>query len=329
MATTDDLLSLVRLALDEFDDRPLEVSVRRAVRIGSLLGESQVAIRLALELKPTGGHPPANAEDTRRLMTDRTSWATADGPAEKAITEYMEDRRTPDDKVVSHSLAQMDLFDREFQSMVAELSDSQRAEAFSQELLTHGVRERARHHTFTALCEWERRLTYANTNERIFGRFRGSVDRMLSDGAPAILESFNAVYRRLREAAAAGTGGAEELSQALTTCRRILKAVADHVHPPEPGCGSESGNKLDDSRYRSRLREFTRKVVDSDTRREAVEAQIAGVYERFAAVDKLANKGVHAVVAMDEAEMCAIQTYLLAGEILRLALAAGHISTPD
>ncbi|MFE5586360.1 hypothetical protein [Kitasatospora sp. NPDC056531] len=57
MASTDDILALVRKALDEFDDRPLRVSVRRAVRIAGLIGDTRTAVRLAHELRPAGGAP--------------------------------------------------------------------------------------------------------------------------------------------------------------------------------------------------------------------------------------------------------------------------------
>ena len=36
----------------------------------------------------------------------------------------------------------------------------------------------------------------------------------------------------------------ESLGQAVTSCRRILKAVADHVLPGVPGAASTSGNSL-------------------------------------------------------------------------------------
>jgi hypothetical protein len=43
------------------------------------------------------------------------------------------------------------------------------------------------------------------------------------------------------------------------------------------------------------------------------------VLNRFEAIDALASKGVHAQVSRQEAEFCAINTYVLAAEILRLA----------
>jgi hypothetical protein len=43
VTSSDYVLSLVRQALDEFDDRPLEASGSRAVRIASLIGDSKWA----------------------------------------------------------------------------------------------------------------------------------------------------------------------------------------------------------------------------------------------------------------------------------------------
>ena len=40
-----------------------------------------------------------------------------------------------------------------------------------------------------------------------------------------------------------------------------------------------------------------------------MEAALGGVYERFAAIDKVASKGVHADVGVSEAEQGAIETF--------------------
>jgi hypothetical protein len=83
VTSSDDVLSLVRQALDEFDDRPLEVSVRRAVRIASLVGDSRTAVRLAYELRPIGGDRTANGTDVKRLMVDPSIWVPARGHLKK------------------------------------------------------------------------------------------------------------------------------------------------------------------------------------------------------------------------------------------------------
>jgi hypothetical protein len=55
---SEQVLSLVQQAMNELDDRPIDVSARRAARIASLLGDTVFAVYLGLELKPSGGHPP-------------------------------------------------------------------------------------------------------------------------------------------------------------------------------------------------------------------------------------------------------------------------------
>src|SRR5687768_16868760 len=108
MTTTQRLLELVQEALDEFDRVPLSVTVRRATRLASLLGEEELAIRFKLENLPMGGHPPANADDTRRLMTDPSTWGQPDSPVEAAVESWSADRRREDGKIFSHSLLRIE-----------------------------------------------------------------------------------------------------------------------------------------------------------------------------------------------------------------------------
>jgi hypothetical protein len=110
----------------------------------------------------------------------------------------------------------------------------------------------------------------------------------------------------------------EDVAQAVATCRRILKAVADHVLPGVSGAVSDSGSPLNDPAYRNRIYQFVKDNVVSDSAGETVKAALGGIYDRFTAVDKLANKGVHADLGVHEAELCAISTYLIAGELLTI-----------
>lgn len=323
-STRGDVLGLVRRALDEFDDRRLDITIRRTARIAVLMGETALSVRLGLELQPFGGLPAANREDTLRLMADPSSWGDPDGPAEEALDAYLALRKIEkSNNVIAHSLAELihldALFDEDGQTGVGEL----------RAVHVRNVLAGVRHTAFAALCSWERQLTYTDVNERIFERFRSQVDQALAVGAPAVLDQFSAVYRRLRDAAR--TPGApvadEDLAQAVTSCRRILKAVADHVLPGMPGAVNNSGHSLDDAAYRNRVYEFVAQNVSSTTVAETVKAAYGGLIERFNAVDKLSNKGVHAQLGLHEAELCAISTYLVAGELL--AITAAATSTND
>ncbi|QFZ20363.1 hypothetical protein [Saccharothrix syringae] len=325
--TGENVLSLVHQALTEFDDRPLDVTIRRAARIASLLGETELAVRFTMELKAHGGHPQSNAENAQRMMADPSAWGSPDGPDFAAMRAWSENRTFKDGphagNVSTFGVAEIIAWLDEF--------DERRADGDDRFVRLHyrAVLERIRQRVFTALCAWERQLTYANVNERIFDRFRSRVDAMLAQGASALVAQFSAVYRRLREATRDPQSPvAEELAQAVTTCRRILKTVADHVLPAAPGAVAENGSPLNDSAYRNRIFQFVKDNVGSEAVAGAVKAAIGGVYERFSTLDKLANKGVHAELGVKEAEMCAIHTYLVAGELLDLFIASSNEVTP-
>src|SRR5262249_9270393 len=151
---------------DELDSRPIDVSARRAARIASLLGDTEFAVYLGFELKPTGGHPPANAEDARRLMTDPTSWGDPSGPAERAFNRYLAARMIntePDKgKILAFDLAEIHFL------IDSAPSDplTGGSEHYFSIMHMRKILERVRHTVFTALCAWERQLTYANVNER-------------------------------------------------------------------------------------------------------------------------------------------------------------------
>ncbi|MFC8453877.1 hypothetical protein [Kitasatospora sp. NPDC057223] len=321
MTTADQILTLVRTALDEFDGRPLSVSVRRAIRIASLVGDTETAVRLGYELRPSGGDPEANAKAMRRLMADPTLWASPDGPAGAALDEYLKDRsmdrEDPEALIAGHSLDRIELLvdyvKPELQGPVVEPS------LFTNDAMLRAIHELARHRTFTHLCEWERRFNYSSINDTIFGNYKAQVDRLLSTGVPGLVEQFTAVYRRLNEAAASDPDklATEELAQAITTCRRILESVVDHVLPAqaEP---SATGNKLDQPSYRNRLFEFIKRANQSSSTAEMTVALTEGLHDRYTAVSKLTNKGVHATMALRTANLCALNTYIVCGEILQL-----------
>ncbi|MER6126305.1 hypothetical protein ABT173_27520 [Streptomyces sp. NPDC001795] len=320
MATNDHVLRLVRKALDEFDDTQLEVSVRRAVRIANLVGDTKYAIRLSLDLKTMGGDRETNGEISRMLMEDPSTWGSMTGPAEQALKAWMNDRKVEgSDNIDGHSLAQLEFWSKELKWIKESGEKVDYEKDLATRVRTEQILARTRHLTFALLCSWERRLDYGTINESIFGGYRVKVDALLADGVPDLLQQFSAVYRRLQEAAdsAPERDVTEELSQAITTCRRILKAVVDHVFPArdEP---SADGLILDDSKHRNRLSVFIKQTVSSDSEQALITAIVAGLYERFSAIDKMTNKAVHAEVAVGIANLCALNTYIICGEIISL-----------
>lgn len=187
MATSDHVLRLVRKALDEFDDTPLEVSVRRAVRIANLVGETKYAVRLSLDLKTIGGDRETNGEISCMLMEDPSTWGSMTGPAEQALKAWMNDRKVEDsDNIDGHSLAQLEFWDHEPEK-IKESGERVDYEAdLGRRVRTAQILARTRHLTFALLCSWECRLDYSTINESIFGGYRIKVDALLADGVPGL-----------------------------------------------------------------------------------------------------------------------------------------------
>jgi hypothetical protein len=258
--SSSDVLSLVQQALNEIDSVPISASVRRTVRIANLMGESKTAIRLAMEVRPPGGAKIANQEDTKRFLADPRQVHTPSSPWSQAVEEYLVDRKYGDDKILAWSIAQLDFLDQELVAAVA-ADGHQNASASNELLKSLEIRERARSRCFSALCEWERQLTFSITNEHLITGHQRRVDEVLSRYAPSVLDQFNAVYRRIIESARSEAipNPHEDLAQAVTSCRRILKAVVDHVQPADSGKPkSDGGHALTDEQYKNRLFESSK-----------------------------------------------------------------------
>jgi hypothetical protein len=178
--------------------------------------------------------------------------------------------------------------------------------------LIHG---RIEHNVYRVLVNMEAKL-YGVVNSDIFEQNRRYVDEKLTTMIPNALNAFVSVYHRMSE------GDAEARSQALTSCRRILKAVADALQPPtKETITGPDGNPvpLNDANYRARLRKYIMDHSEHENARYLLLAQVNDLGERISRLDNIGSKGVHAEVSPFEMNQCVIQTYLTVGDILRLS----------
>ena len=117
----------------------------------------------------------------------------------------------------------------------------------------------------------------------------------------------------------------ENWSLAATACRRLLKALADHIFPPRdeplikelPG-GKQRKIELTDDKYRNRLVAFVDQHSSSDKFSAVVGSHLELLIDRLEAVDESLNKGVHSKISREEADAYVMFTYLLVGDILSL-----------
>ncbi|WP_186321028.1 hypothetical protein [Bacillus mycoides] len=158
-------------------------------------------------------------------------------------------------------------------------------------------------------------LKFGEITEDIFTRKRNSVDTNLKDICPEAIQKFISVYENLK------SDNDEDWANAVHTCRRIIKDVADSLYPPSnepiqlPGGRSI---KIGEDQYINRLIQYIDSKSTSEKFSAIVGSHLKFIGERLDGVHEAANKGTHAEVTLDEAERYIIYTYLVIGDILSL-----------
>jgi AbiTii len=162
-----------------------------------------------------------------------------------------------------------------------------------------------RMHEFISTVYYERE--FAALAESTFERYKKDVDALIATAAGDVLTKIPSVVDRLSE------GSDEGISQALTTCRRILESFADAIYPPTDATRELGGNalKLDASKHQNRINAYIADRTESASRRQRLRQNLSNLFDRV-------SSGVHKDVTADEAFSLFLNTYLFLGEVLRL-----------
>ncbi|WP_347941351.1 hypothetical protein AAEY33_03910 [Peribacillus simplex] len=158
-------------------------------------------------------------------------------------------------------------------------------------------------------------LKFGEITEDIFTRKRKSVDTTLKDISPEAIQKFISVYENLK------SDNDEDWANAVHTCRRIIKEVADALYPPSDEPITLPGGKtikIGEDQYINRLIQYINSKSTSEKFSSIVGSHLKFIGERLDGVHEAANKGTHAEVTLDEAERYIIYTYLVIGDILSL-----------
>jgi hypothetical protein len=338
----DRMLSIVQQALEEFDSPNYELSgvIRKAVRIARLrndyenlwwLQEEMIESRerKARERVENEIKPHYSADDFEEAKRDvlRAYFS------ERSVRTLEDENVVDDDNICDLSVPNIE--DR-IKSLTEGVKQQVPPPGMHTLDLYHAEKRYAKlrsYMTFTAneyavvlrrienrvhefLSTTEKQLVYGQINSDIFERNRQYVDSRLRAIAPEALDKLVSVYRRL------GEGDDEARSQALLSCRRILKSLADSLYPPraEPVVGPDGKpRRLTEDKYISRLWQFVYERVKGRAAGDLLLAQINDTGGRIDHLYKLDNKGVHFSASEFEVNQAVIQTYLLIGDILRLA----------
>ena len=170
-----------------------------------------------------------------------------------------------------------------------------------------GIKSRVLAHLHTFVTEIYYEKEFDNLSESIFEKYKKDVDILIGTSCGNVLEQIPSVMNRLAE------GNQESISQALTTCRRILESFADSIFPPTEDTIEMDGNQvsLNASKHQNRINAYIHQSIESSTRKKRFRQNLSNLFDRV-------STGVHKDVTAEEARALFLSTYLIIGEILHL-----------
>jgi len=148
---------------------------------------------------------------------------------------------------------------------------------------------------------------FSNLSETIFENYKREVDKLLSTQCGNIIEMIPSIYNRLTEK------NPEAISQAQSTCRRIIDSFADSMYPPTKDKIIQAGEEhdLSQDKPKNRILAYINENTKSEGRQKKLRQTLENIYERLSA-------GVHDDITFEEAKSLFLQTYLFLGEVLNL-----------
>lgn len=166
---------------------------------------------------------------------------------------------------------------------------------------------------YNMVTEIYHELLFSELQASLFADTQEKVDGSLAAASGTALEKIERISDRLRD------GDPESVSQALTTCRRLIDSSADYVFPARDELykiGDEVDLKVGPQQVLNRLQAHTHACGASKSRRDRLRRTLSDLYARCSA-------GTHAEVTIDEARFIFLQTYIALGEILTLSAPEG------
>jgi hypothetical protein len=155
-------------------------------------------------------------------------------------------------------------------------------------------------------------LRFESVTETIFQETKVGVDKKLSKICPDAIKKFIAAYDRLN------SENAEEWSQAMSSCRNVLKEFADYVFPAQKNqYKKKNGENLivTDDKYKNRIFAFIDKNTIGD-KNKFLTSRTADLECRIHILNDLLSKGTHVGLDLQDVRICVLDTYLLIGSLL-------------
>lgn len=148
-------------------------------------------------------------------------------------------------------------------------------------------------------------LLFSDLQAELFSAAQAEIDSQLAPMAGRALDKIESISERLR------AGDSEAVSQAMTTCRRLIDTAADALFPPQdqPYMLGDQPLAVRTGNVLNRLQAYVAEAGVTGDRRDRLRQTFANLYRRTSA-------GTHAEVEIVEARYVFLQTYVAIGELL-------------
>lgn len=146
----------------------------------------------------------------------------------------------------------------------------------------------------------------------IFEKRQNITNDKLKDICPDFSKQLISVYDNIEST------NEEDWANAIHTCRRILKSVADSLYPAIENQPKDGKIKLGKENYINRLIAYIEENVKSKSSKKMIGNSLEYIGKYIDSVYNTSNKGTHDKVTKEEAERCIIYTYILLGDILKI-----------
>ena len=153
---------------------------------------------------------------------------------------------------------------------------------------------------------------FEGITETMFEKTKKVVDEKLQVMCPDAMKKLVAAYNRMEST------NEEELSQAMSSCRNVLKEFADSVFPAtDTKYKRKDGTEISitDDKYKNRLIAFIEEN-EKRTNKKYLQARTSDLIERIHSLNDLLSKGTHVGIDVEFVNICIIDTYLVIGSMI-------------
>ncbi len=321
LALSDQILADIELARIA----PLDVA-RKTARLARLLDDGDAIEWLGYE---TAGYPPGSLNPTAALAAVRSGRVV--DPAAEPVMYWSAPLGTLELEVQT-AVAQLEALSAgspasgEWAPTVELSRSSERTSLRSKAASSKSILDKVVGALHGYVLSRYQELRFGSAVETAFEVVRGEVDETIAGLVPGALPMLSAAFEN------AVSDNPEHWANAASTCRRLLKLIADALRPPGPPVSINGGKSIamGDGNYINRLVDWIASQGANKTSAAMMIADLEYMGRRLDAVDSAGQKGAHDQVDRFDASRFITGTYLLLGDLLRLArLAAEAKVDPD